>query len=95
MFICCEVLAGFVCAACVPCTRGVGMRFRRLMRGCLRPGYNDSDVVEQTDFRQLSNGILVFRLGELKRMSETRKSREVAAHNVTHEKEYAEVVRVA
>ena len=33
--------------------------------------------------------------GELKRMSETRKSREVAAHDVTHEEKYAEVVRVA
>ena len=37
----------------------------------------------------------MFRLGELKRISETRKSREVAAHDVTHEEKYAEVVRLA
>ena len=36
----------------------------RRVRGCLRPGHDDSDVVEQTDFRQLSDGILVFRLRE-------------------------------
>ncbi len=74
--------------------RGVGMWFRRLVRGCLRPGYDDSDVVEQADFRQLSNGVLVFRLGS-KRMSEMRKSKAGATHDVTHEVEYAEVVGLA
>ena len=74
--------------------RGVGMWFRRLVRGCLRPGYDDSDVVEQTDFRQLSNGILVFRLRS-RRMSGMRKSKAGTTHDVTYEEQYAEVVGLA
>ena len=65
------------------------MWFHRLLRSCLRPGHDDGGVVEQVDFRQLPNGILVFRVES--GMSGMGKSKGDATHDVTHE-EYAEVV---
>jgi hypothetical protein len=73
-----RISVGGRCSDCLyavrywPASSALGVRERygvggyvvpfRWVRGCLRPGYDDSDVVEQTDFRQLSNGILVLRL---------------------------------
>jgi hypothetical protein len=44
--------------------RGVGMGFPCLVGGYLRSGHENGDVVEKANSRQLSSGILVFRLGE-------------------------------
>ncbi len=51
-------------------------------------------LLSRQNFRQLSNGILVFLLGS-KRMSGMRGSKAGATHNLTYEEQYAEVVGLA
>jgi hypothetical protein len=67
--------------------------YASVMRSRLRPDRDDGNVVEQADFRQLSNEILVFRLES--GMSRMRKSKGNTAHDATNEEQNVEVVGLA